>query len=363
MASLENTNGVMKALLVTAALFVVLAGIKTATNILVPFLLSAFIAIICNPLVTNAQKYKVPKGIAVLLVILMFVTIVLSLAGLVGQSLSELSALMPVYRAQLTVQLAWVIEKLATYNIILSSELITEYVDPAAAMGLAADMLSGLGNVMANLFLIIITVVFMLSEASSMPKKLHLAFDDPQMRMRQIDRFLSSVNNYLAIKTLVSIATGACVSIMLWAFGLDFPLLWGVLAFLLNYIPNIGSIIAAVPAMSLAVLQLGAPEAGFIGLGYLVINTVMGNAVEPRFLGRGLGLSTLVVFLSLIFWGWLLGTVGMLLSVPLTMIIKIALESSKEGRWLAVMLSGENLSEYTTEEITEVVIEKEADKA
>ncbi|MFT5815697.1 MAG: AI-2 transport protein TqsA, partial [Psychroserpens sp.] len=216
-----------------------------------------------------------------------------------------------------------------------------EYFDPAAAMGLAANMLSGLGGVMANLFLIIITVVFMLFEASSIPHKLHLALDDPQARLKQIDQFLASVNNYLAIKSLVSIATGVIVSIMLWAFGLDFFLLWGVLAFLLNYIPNIGSIIAAVPAMSLAVLQLGPAAAGFIGLGYLTINTVMGNVVEPRYLGRGLGLSTLVVFISLIFWGWLLGTVGMLLSVPLTMIIKIALENSKEGSWFAVLLSSE----------------------
>jgi AI-2 transport protein TqsA len=133
----------------------------------------------------------------------------------------------------------------------------------------------------------------------------------------------------------------------LWVFGLDFFLLWGVLAFLLNYIPNIGSIIAAVPAMSLAVLQLGPAAAGFIGLGYLTINTVMGNVVEPRYLGRGLGLSTLVVFISLIFWGWLLGTVGMLLSVPLTMIIKIALENSAEGSWFAVLLSGDEELEET----------------
>jgi AI-2 transport protein TqsA len=200
---------------------------------------------------------------------------------------------------------------------------------------------------MANLFLIIITVIFMLFEASSVPRKLHLALDDPQARLKQIDRFLSSVNNYIAIKTLVSIATGICVSLMLWVFGLDFFLLWGVLAFLLNYIPNIGSIIAAVPAMSLAVLQLGPAAAGFIGLGYLTINTVMGNVVEPRYLGRGLGLSTLVVFISLIFWGWLLGTVGMLLSVPLTMIIKIALENSAEGSWFAVLLSGDEELEET----------------
>ena len=181
----------------------------------------------------------------------------------------------------------------------------------------------------------------MLFESASFPLKLHFAMDDPEMRLNQIERFLAAVNNYIAIKTLVSLATGCIVSIMLWAFGLDFYLLWGVLAFLLNYIPNIGSIIAAVPPMTLAILQLGIGEAGLIGLGYVMINMVMGNIVEPRYLGKGLGLSTLVVFLSLIFWGWLLGTVGMLLSVPLTMILKIGLENSPEGRWLAVMLSDE----------------------
>ncbi|WP_448549927.1 AI-2E family transporter [Thalassotalea fusca] len=341
MGVLNQSSGVLKVLLVCAALVVVLAGVKTAGNILVPFLLSAFIAIICNPIVAKATQHKIPKALAVTFVIAIFVTIALSLAGLVGKSLNELSQLLPVYRSQLATQFVWVTEKLAHFNITISTDLLVEHFNPAAAMGLATDMLSGLGNVMANMFLIIITVVFMLFEASSIPAKLHLALDDPEMRMKQIDRFLSSVNHYLAIKTLVSIGTGLAVSAMLWAFGLDFYLLWGVLAFLLNYIPNIGSIIAAVPAMSLAVLQLGFAEAGFIGLGYLVINTVMGNVVEPRYLGRGLGLSTLVVFLSLIFWGWLLGTVGMLLSVPLTMIIKIALESSKEGQWLAVLLSGD----------------------
>jgi len=344
MTLLPKSDGVVKVLVVTAALFIVLAGIKTATNLLVPFLLSIFIAIICNPLIVKAAKYKIPKALAVVIVIAIFVTIALSLAGLVGQSLAELSQKIPEYRIQLKEQFSWLTSTLESYNIQISSEILIEYFDPAAAMGLATDMLSGLGSVMANLFLIIITVIFMLFEASSLPVKLHLALDDPEMRMKQIDRFLTSVNNYLAIKTLVSIATGVCVSLMLWIFGLDFFLLWGVLAFLLNYIPNIGSIIAAVPAMSLAVLQLGIAEAGFIGLGYMTINMVMGNVVEPRYLGKGLGLSTLVVFLSLVFWGWLLGTVGMLLSVPLTMVIKIALESSQEGRWFAVMLSNEESS-------------------
>lgn len=340
----NKPGGIVKALFVTAAIFIIFAGLKLAANILVPFLLSVFIAIICNPLIAKANKYKIPKGVSVILVIVIFVLIVLSVASLVGSSLNQLSHLLPEYRAQFKGQFSWVSEQLAHYNIKISNELLTEYFDPGAALGLAANMLSGLGNVMANFFLILITVVFMLFEASSLPLKFHFALDDPQMRQKQIDRFLSSVNHYIAIKTVVSIATGITVSTMLWAFGLDFYFLWGVLAFILNYIPNIGSIIAAVPAMSLAFLQLGAADAGFIGLGYMIINMVMGNVVEPRYLGKGLGLSTLVVFLSLIFWGWLLGTVGMLLSIPLTMIIKIALENSNEARWFSVLLSGDEVN-------------------
>jgi AI-2 transport protein TqsA len=342
MGYLVKNNSVIKVFVTIAAIFIIFAGIKTAANILVPFLLSLFIAIICNPLVAKASEFKVPKAISVILVIGIFVTIALSLAGLVGKSLNELSQLIPQYRLQLREQFTWLTAFLSRYNIQISSAILLEYFDPAAAMGMAANMLSGFGSVMANLFLIILTVVFMLFEASSFPLKFHLALDDPEMRLKQIERFLASVNHYIAIKTLVSIATGIIVSIMLWVFGLDFYLLWGVFAFLLNYIPNIGSIIAAVPAVTLAVLQLGLGEAGFIGLGYVAINMVMGNIIEPRYLGKGLGLSTLVVFLSLIFWGWLLGTVGMLLSVPLTMILKIGFENSPEGRWLAVLLSDED---------------------
>ncbi|WP_093328995.1 AI-2E family transporter [Thalassotalea agarivorans] len=337
----------LKGVLILASIFVIFAGIQAASNMLVPLLLSIFIAIICQPLVNLAARYKMPKFIAITAVVAIFVAIALSLAALVGRSLTELSKQLPVYRSQLNEQFSWVINKLAEYDIQFTS-LLSEYVDPAAALGLATDMLSGLGGVMANLFLIILTVVFILFEADSFPKKLHIALDDPSMREKQIDKFLHSVNNYLAIKTLVSIATGLLVTVMLWAFGLDFYLLWGVLAFLLNYIPNIGSIIAAVPAMSLAVLQLGPGAAGAIGLGYLGINTIMGNIVEPKFLGKGLGLSTLVVFLSLVFWGWMLGSVGMLLSVPLTMVIKIGLENSEDGRWLAVLLSGEDIEEESS---------------
>ncbi len=142
----------------------------------------------------------------------------------------------------------------------------------------------------------------------------------------------------MVIKTLVSLATGIAIAIWLGVLGVDYAMLWGLLAFLLNYVPNIGSIIAAIPAVLLALVQLGVGSALLAALGFLVVNAAIGNVIEPRFMGRGLGLSTLVVFLSLVFWGWVLGPVGMLLSVPLTMTVKIALESNEDTRWIAILL-------------------------
>ncbi|WKE64239.1 AI-2E family transporter [Gallaecimonas kandeliae] len=323
-----------------AALVVILAGIKLSLALLVPFLLSAFIAISCNPLVNWLARYKVPRALAVVLIIALIVLVGLMLTGLVGSSLTQFSANIPGYRERLLTQFSWVTETLASHNINLDRHQLQTILDPGAAMNLAANTLSSLGGLLTNFFLILLTVVFMLFEAEELPRKLHQATGGAVHVYKAIDRFFASVNHYLGIKTLVSLATGLLIWAWLWALGVDFPLLWGVFAFLLNYIPNIGSIIAAIPAVLLALVQLGLGHAGLAALGFLLVNTLMGNLVEPRLMGRGLGLSTLVVFLSLVFWGWLLGTVGMLLSVPLTMIIKIALESSPKSAHLAVLLGG-----------------------
>lgn len=329
-------------LLVLAALVIVLAGIKTASSIVVPFLLSIFIAMSCHPIIQWASRYGIPRIFSVLLVIGLIVVLGLMLAGLVGQSMNDFSARLPKYKTDLELEFIWAAEQLAQFNIHLDEQQLLSYFDPGVAMGLATDLLSGLSGVLANFFLILLTVIFMLFESDSVPKKIHIALDDPSMRLRQIDQVLSSVKNYLVIKTVVSVFTALIIGTWLWFLGLEHFLLWSVLAFLLNYIPNIGSIIAAVPAVLLATVQLGLPEAGLVALGYMVVNTVMGNVVEPKYMGKGLGLSTLVVFLSLIFWGWLLGTVGMLLSVPLTIIVKIALESNDQTRWLALLLADDS---------------------
>lgn len=325
-----------------AFLVIVLAGIKAASAIVVPFVLSVFIAMICSPLISTFVRYRCPRWLAVLAMMGLILLAGLWIASIVGSSINDFTKNLPEYRSQLVDQFSWILDKLRQFNIRISKDQVLAYFDPGMALSMTTNTLSGVGNVMANLFLIILTIVFMLFEAESLPRKLHLALDKPDMRMSQIDRFMKSVNRYMVIKTLVSLATGAIAGIGLWLMGVDYPLLWGVVAFLFNYIPNIGSVIAALPPVLLAFVQFGPSGAGGVAILYVGINMVMGNVVEPRFMGRGLGLSTLVVFLSLIFWGWLLGSVGMLLSVPLTMVVKIALENNAQSRKFAILLADDS---------------------
>jgi Predicted permease len=185
---------------------------------------------------------------------------------------------------------------------------------------------------------VVLTVVFLLFEAVELPKKLHIALDNAHRSLARFDQFIVTVNRYLVIKTSVSALTGGAITIWLAVIGVDFPILWGVCAFLLNFVPNIGSIIAAIPAIMLAFVQLGTLGAGLTALGFAAVNLIVGNIIEPRYMGKGLGLSTLVVFLSLLVWGWVFGPVGMLLSIPLTIIVKLALEANPRLRWIAIML-------------------------
>ena len=325
-------------LFMAAALVVIIAGIRVAHPILVPFLLSAFIAIISGPPLSWLHRKGVPRGLALLIVVVSVLAIGLILAGLVGKSIGDFSRSLPVYEARLKEQMSALLAWLGGLGIHVSHRGLPKAFDPAVIMKLVSRLLTGLGGVLTNAFMILLTVTFMLLEASGFFEKLRSTMADPDRSIETIDKFLSTIQHYMALKTVVSLATGIVIAAWLAILGVDYPVLWGLLAFLLNFIPNIGSILAAVPAVLLAMLQLGATPALLAGLGYLVVNTVVGNVVEPRIMGRGLGLSTLVVFLSLVFWGWVLGTVGMLLSVPLTMTIKIGLDSNEDTRWIAVLL-------------------------
>ena len=325
-------------LITTASFVIVVAGMRAATSILVPFLLSVFIAIICAPALYWLLRKKIPNVLAVSIVLIGILVIGFFLAAFVGTSVNDFSSQLPFYQERLTEKTATITSWLKDHGMSMPEKGLREHFDPENIMRIVGSTLTRLSGVLTNVFLILLTVVFILLEASGFPRKLYAAIRHPEDSLAQFSQITENVNRYLAIKTWFSLATGILIGIWLWVLGVNHPLLWGVLAFLLNYVPNIGSIVAAVPAVLLAFIQLGMGSALIAALGYLVANTVFGNLLEPRFMGRGLGLSTLVVFLSLVLWGWVLGPVGMILSVPLTMILKVALESSEDTRWIAIML-------------------------
>ena len=338
----QKYSASIQMVVIVASLIIIIAGIKAAAEIVSPFVLSIFIAIISSPPLFWLEKHKVPKALAMLIIISGIVFIGIALFSLVGNSVEIFTQNIPSYSTKLQSQLSGLTAWLAGYGVNLKTSLFLQYFDPSSILTLVANTLSGFGVVLTNGFLILLTVVFILFEASSFPNKLRGMSKEPDKTLRQYLRITQTVEHYIALKTIISLLTGVVITIWLSVLGVDFPLLWGVLAFLLNFVPNIGSIIAAVPPSMLALVQLGPTYAVLTAAGFLAVNTVVGNIIEPRLMGRGLGLSSLVVFLSLVFWGWGLGPVGMLLSVPLTMTVKIFLETSENTRWIAILLGSDD---------------------
>jgi len=356
-------NSSTRALLTLAAVVVICAGLIAAQNVVVPFLLSAFIATMAAPPVFWLEQRRVPPVLAISGVMVAIVGALLTVGALLIQSGNAFTARLPFYQERVIELISRAIAWLTEYGLEINSDLALNFLNPGMALELAGNLLRSLGGVMSDSFFILLTVIFILGEASSFPRKLREILTEPETSMPLFNQFAENVNRYIAIKTSTSLATGLLVTGSLWIIEVDFPVLWGLLAFLLNYVPNIGSIIAAVPAVLLALIQLG-PGSALATTGvYLAINIIMGNVVEPRFMGRGLGLSTLVVFLSLVVWGALLGPVGMFLSVPLTMTAKLALEANPQTNWIAVLLSPADPPEIDATSSSAGNVDESADQA
>ena len=331
-------NG-LKMVIMLGMLVIILTGIRFAADIIVPFILALFLAVIINPLVQLLVRCRVPRVLAISMLIGLIVMLAIVLLASLGTSLNELARTLPQYRNYLYEPMQTIAPWLQRLGFTVSVVELNKYIDPNAVMTLVTSLLTQLSNAMSSIFLLLLTVVFMLLEVPQLPAKLQQLMSRPVEGMGAIQRAIDSVSHYLVLKTAISLVTGLVVWGMLVLLDVRFAFMWGLLAFALNYIPNIGSVLAAIPPTLQVLVFCGLYEALVVLAGYLIVNLVFGNILEPRVMGRGLGLSTLVVFLSLIFWGWLLGPVGMLLSVPLTIIAKIALEQTSGGQSIAFLLS------------------------
>ena len=321
-----------------AALIIIIAGLIYAKTIITPFLLALFISIVCEQPISWLEKRRLPRWLALIIVLFGMIFLFTGFAFLIGETVSSFSGNLSKYESMLTDLSNSFIQFLNEKGYKIHQDQIFSLVQPAKILEFTAGALNKLISMMGNTFLIFLIVLFTLTEFSSFPIKAKAVLRGSDKSVSYFSTILQNIRHYLGIKTLICLLTGILVYIALLIIGVDYPLLWALIAALMNYIPNIGSIIAAVPAVLFALIQLGLGGAIWTLASFMVVNNVLGNFIEPRIMGKGLGLSTLVVFLSLLFWGFIFGTVGMFLSVPFTMTIKIILEQNEKTKWIALLL-------------------------
>jgi AI-2 transport protein TqsA len=367
---LKDDQG-LKILVMLASVVVIVFGLRAAESFFAPVLLAFFIATISFPITNWLRQHRVPRILAVLTTVLVdfaFLTgIILIAFSLVG----DLQLGWEVKYQRLSMEKIvdseqWAVGILTDWKVEDPAEKVREYVtgDLLAQLSSMSDILDvsknvigGVASFFATSFIVLILTVFMLTEARMYGRRLNAICEARGPDLQRLFSASKDIQRFLGIKTAVSLTTGLLAGFLCWAAGLDFFLLWGILAFALNYIPVVGSVIAGIPPMLLALLLYGWPSSLAVAIGYIAINIFLGNFVEPMLLGRRFGFSTLVVIMSVLFWGWVWGPVGMLMAVPLTVLLKVILDNSYEFRWLSVALGKEDRKAHNEEALIKEAVE------
>ncbi|MGF1467832.1 MAG: AI-2E family transporter [Sandaracinaceae bacterium] len=327
-----------KVLLIAAALVIVVAGLRASAFLFLPLLTAGFVTVLNLPVVRWLRRRGLPRVVAILLAVLLDIAIFGALGGLLGGSLTEFYGHVPHYSARLEAVTERAQLWLAEHSLYADPDDFGKTVESMGVMELVAELFQSLANLVSNALLVVLLVLFMLIESGPWKTKLAYLVGKPTEDLPRFASAAREIQMYLLVKTGICLLTGMLVAGWSAVCGVDFPMLWGLLAFLLTYIPTLGPFLATVPPVAMALIELGAVPAIFVLSGLLVVNVVLGNFVEPRVMGRALGLSPLVVLVSMLFWGWLWGPVGALLAVPLTMVMKIGLANTEDLRWASVLL-------------------------
>jgi predicted PurR-regulated permease PerM len=342
-------SGLGNSIILIASIVIVFTGVKLASGIVVPFLLSMFITIILLVPVEELIRKGVPTWLSLLIVVAVMLLFFAGIFVIAGTAAAAFTADLPGYQQELQVLITNVSAWFDARGVAISGSGLKDALNPERIVTFLRKFLGDIGGALSSIMLIVLMVIFMLSEVGLIKRKLawHLkAHSEAEDQFGGLSDLTILLSTYIKIKAAVSLLTGILIWLGLSLMGIKYPVLWGLLAFLLNFIPTVGSIIAAFPVLLLALLHLDPVLLMMIAALYLVVNIVVGNFIEPVWMGGEVGLTTLAVFISMIFWGWLFGPVGMFLSVPLTIAVKHLSLRNPHTLWLAALLS--NTIEKTT---------------
>jgi AI-2 transport protein TqsA len=364
--------------LLFAALVIGVAGLKAAQAFFVPMLLAFFIATVSYPVTDWLQRHRIPPAVAVLLTVLVdfaFLAAVVVLGFTIVGDLQEKwdAEYYDLARLKILEANGAITAKLQDWKVEDAGDKLNEFTNEnlaelrnvkfAQIWTLGTGVVGRVLSFFATFGVVIVLTVFMLFEAQGFSRRFGAIREARGPNFERMIGAMRDTQRYLGIKTLLSLATGFFAGVLCWVAGLDFFLLWGILAFVMNFIPVVGSLIASIPPILLALIARdgGPTDALVVAGGYGLINMFLDNFVQPLLLGRRFGLSILVVVLCVLFWGWLWGLIGIILAVPLTMILKVVLDNSDEFRWVAVAIGQE--SRPPEEEIDELAATPEGEQA
>ena len=330
----------VRTMLTLASFVVVVGGMKAASTIVVPIIAAIFVAVVSIPPTAALVRLGIRRWLATLIVFLVVMLVGLATAALVTTAATAFANDLPRYQTLLQEKVDGFVVWLQSKGAKISADQIDDVFDPNLLFPFIQSFLASLVGLLQDTVFVLLTVVFILMEATAIPAKIRMLVtqDAEDATIERWKGVLRDLQGYLVVKTCTSLVTGVLAGFGCWMLGLPYALVFGLIAFGLNYVPSLGSIIAAIPPVLVAIVLEGPGTAAAVASIYVVVNIVIGSLVEPRIMGRRMGLSPLVVFLSLVFWGFILGPVGMFLSVPLTMIVKILLEGTEDLKWVAVVL-------------------------
>ena len=334
MTTQTNNTNFYRLLVIIASLVIIIAGLALTSSLIGPIIFAIFIAILALPILNWLLKIKLPKGVALVVMIIGLIIFLLAMAAFFSASFEQLENSLLTYQAQMDSRISDTKAALEAQGINFSdSDLLAPDMEEWFAK--VTDSLRRFGSMVANIVLIIMTMIFALLEASNLHSRLQQNLGVDHLIVVRSEQFSQSVIRYFGLRTLVNLFVGGMVAVMLWILKIDFAVLWGVLTFFLGYIPYLGAFLATLPGVLLAWVQYGAGMAIVVILGITFINFIGENLLAPKMIGKGLQISPLVVFIAFMLWSAILGPLGMFLSMPLTVIVLFLLDSFPETRWLA----------------------------
>lgn len=345
------------------AVFVFGTTLMWLDTVLLPFVIAVLLSIIFDPIVTHLKSKRVPVVFALLSVVLICAVVIFLVGFIVYSSAVNVSTSLPTYESKLKLLLIEIENSIGSVVAAFGTDLrevkFSDLVPFSRISELAGTIANSFLSLTGNTVMVLLFMMFILAGSGELELKIRKGFStgEGEKIVSIVKNVSGRVRQYLVTKTILSLVTGITYGIVLWIFGVEFPIFWGFLAFVLNFIPNIGSLIATIFPVLLSLLQFDSIVTSIIlAIVLIVVQNIFGNILEPKLMSQSLNLSALLILVSLIFWGWLWGIPGMILSVPLTATIKIIFENIPQLRPIAVLMEAKV-------EITEVKIPVEIEKS